>query len=444
LKYRAFIASLFSLIIAAPSFAQIAIQIDRGYDNPKKIAVVPFGRGPNVPTNEEIADIVSFDLARSGQFAPIDKRNMLSQPTRQDQVFYRDWKVLGADYLAIGNAVMLSTGQVEVTYTLYDVVSQRAMTSQKHTASPAGMRDIAHRISDSIYETITGIRGAFSTQIVYVLARNVGTKNAQFRLEMADVDGARARTLVESKEPILSASWSPDGKRVAYVSFEKQKPAIFIQELATGARTMLTDFPGLNSAPAFSPDGRKLAVVLSKDGNPEIYLMDIATRALTRLTRHPSIDTEPSFSPDGQSLLFTSERGGQPQIYRMNIASGFTERITFQGNYNARPRLLPDGKNLVFVHREQGATVFHIALLDMTRDRLLVLTETSLDESPSVAPNGTMLIYATQDRGRGILAAVSIDGRVKYRLPSSAGDVREPAWSPYLTPAIGTASGSSR
>ena len=444
MKYAAFITSALALFIATPSFAQIAIQIDRGYDNPKKIAVVAFGRGPNVPTNEEIADIVSFDLARSGQFAPIDKANMLSQPTRQDQVFYRDWKVLGADYLAIGNATMLPSGQVEVSYTLFDVVSQRQMASQKHTASPAGMRDIAHRISDSIYEAITGIRGAFSTQIVYVLARNVGTKTAQFRLELADVDGARARTLLDSKEPILSVSWSPDAKRVAYVSFEQQKPCIYIQELATGARTKLTDYPGLNSAPAFSPDGRRIALVLSKDGNPEIYLMDVASRALTRLTRHPSIDTEPSFSPDGQSILFTSERGGQPQIYRMNVATGFTERLTFQGNYNARPRLLPDGKNLVFVHRQEGATVFHIALLDITRDRLLVLTETSLDESPSVAPNGTMLIYATQDRGRGILAAVSIDGRVKYRLPSSAGDVREPAWSPYMTPAIGAASGSSR
>jgi TolB protein len=444
LKYRALILSVVAFVLSLPVSAQVAILIDRGYDNPKKIAVVPFGRGPNVPTSDEISEIVSFDLARSGQFAPIDRANMLSMPTSQDQVFYRDWKVLGADYLAIGTAEMLPTGQLDVNYKLFDVVSERELASRHFTASPAAIRDIAHMISDSIYESVTGIRGAFSTKILYVLARNVATPSAQFRLEMADADGARARTLVDSKEPILSASWSPDAKRVAYVSFERKKPAIYIQEIATGARTVLTDFPGLNSAPAFSPDGRRLALVLSKDGNPEIYLMDIATKALTRLTRHPSIDTEPSWAPDGQSILFTSERGGQPQIYRMNITTGFTERLTFQGNYNARPRLLPDGKSLVFVHRQEGATVFHIAWLDITKDRLLVLTETNLDESPSVAPNGTMLIYATQDRGRGILAAVSIDGRVKYRLPSSAGDVREPAWSPYLTPASGAATGSSR
>jgi len=428
--------------LGVPAEAQIAIQIDRGRDDAKKIAVVPFGRGVNVPSSDEIAGIVSFDLARSGQFAPIARENMLSLPTRGQEVFFRDWKILGSEYLVIGSAQMMPSGNVEVTYELFDVLAERVMARERYTAPPSGIRDIAHLISDSIYEKITGIRGAFSTKLLYVLARNLGTKNVEFRLEMADADGARARTLVESKEPILSASWSPSGKHAVYVSFERGKPAIFMQEIASGTRTMLTDFPGLNSAPAFSPDGRRLVLVLSKDGNPEIYLMDVATRALTRMTRHHAIDTEPSFTPDGQSLVFTSDRGGKPQIYRMNIANGLTERLTFEGDYNARARMLPDGKHLVFVHRQNG--VFHIALQDLTRDRVLVLTETALDESPSVAPNGTMLIYATQDRGRGILAAVSIDGSVKYRLPSSAGDVREPAWSPYLNTAAGTVSGSSR
>jgi TolB protein len=425
---------LLVLLLAAPlAEAQVTIEIDRGYDNPKKIAVVPFGIAPGLEV-ENPAGVIGFDLERSGQFAPLPAKNMLSLPVKPEEVLFRDWRVLGMEYVVIGRAEVDFDGKVLVTYHLFDVVNQRQLVSERLKGARENIRDMAHMASDTIYEKITGIRGAFSTKIVYVVASGLGTRTPRFKLEMADVDGARPRTLLESREPILSVSWSPDGKQVAYVSFEKGKPAIFLQNIATGARTLLTDFPGLNSAPSFSPDGRRLALVLSRDGNPEIYTMDLASRALTRVTRHHAIDTEPSWTADGRSLVFTSDRGGKPQIYKVDLASGLTERVTFVGDYNARARMLADGKHIVFVHRREASGVFHIALLDLERDRMLVLTETTLDESPSVAPNGTMLIYATQDRGRGILAVVSIDGRVKYRLPSAAGDVREPDWSPYLRP----------
>jgi len=406
------------------------IIIDTGYDKQTRIAIVPFRQGPEFSNQQQMADIVGFDLARSGQFAPTDMENMLSFPTTREEVFFRDWRVLGVEYLVIGRTRVDAGGNLEVGYELFDVFNERQMISNQKTALRSQWRDVAHKISDEIFEAVTGIRGAFSTRILYVLAQNVGTANARFALEVADSDGERNQTLFSSTEPILSASWSPDGRRVAYVSFEGGRPAIVLQDLASGARERLTNFEGINSSPVFSPDGQQLALVLSRDGNAEIYVLNMADRRLRRITRHHAIDTEPSWTPDGKSLIFTSDRGGHPQIYQVDLATNLVERLTFQGDYNARARLLPDGKHLVFVHRRDR--VFHIAWQDLERDDLRVLTATSLDESPSLAPNGTMLIYATQDRGRGILAVVSIDGRVKYRLPSSSGDVREPAWSPYL------------
>lgn len=406
------------------------IIIDAGYDKQTKIAVVPFAHGPELSRLDPLSGIIDFDLARSGQFAPLEQQNMLSHPTTPDQVFFRDWRVLGVEYLVIGQASADMLGNVKVDYHLFDVFNEREMVSDSISATQAKWRDVAHRVSDEVFEAITGIRGAFSTEILYVLATNVGSPEATYSLELADADGERARTLFRSKEPIMSASWAPDGQRVAYVSFETGRPAIVLQDLRTGAREPLTQFSGINGSPVFSPDGKQLAMVLSRDGNPEIYVMNLADRTLRRMTRNHVIDTEPSWSADGRSLIYTSDRGGRPQIYRQDLSSNLVERLTFRGDYNARARMLPDGKHLIFVHRDNG--VFHIAWQDLERDDLRVLTRTSLDESPSLAPNGTMLIYATQDQGRGILAVVSIDGRVKYRLPSSAGDVREPAWSPFI------------
>ena len=377
-----------------------------------------------------MADVIGFDLARSGQFDALASENMLSYPNNRQMVFFRDWRILKATYLVIGNARIVASGEVAVNFELYDVPGERLMLSRRYTVSRSQWRDVAHKISDAVYTEITGVRGAFSTKIMYVLAQNAGSPQAVFSLEIADSDGERSRTLFSSREPILSANWSPDGKRVVYVTFETGRPSIVIQDVEGSYRERLTNFRGLNSAPVFSPDGQSLAMVLSKDGDPEIFIMDLQTRALRQITRHHGIDTEPSWTPDGKHLIFTSDRGGRPQIYQVELATNYLERLTFTGSYNARGQMLPDGRHLVFVHRAEG--VFHIAWQDLERDNLQILTQTSLDESPSLAPNGTMLIYATQDQGRGILAVVSIDGSVKYRLPSSSGDVREPAWSPFL------------
>lgn len=429
---KVFVAFIF-LLVAGPAIAAGSLDtiiIDRGVDEPIRVAVVPFKTDPSLQVEANMADIVGFDLARSGQFDPLAPENMLSYPSNRQTVFFRDWRILKAAYLVIGNARLAADGQVAVDFELYDVLSERLMISQRYSIPREQWRDVAHKISDAVYEEITGIRGAFSTKIMYVLAKNSGAPNAVYQLEIADSDGERSRTLFRSSEPILSANWSPDGKRVVYVTFETGRPSIVLQDVDGPYRERLTNFRGINSSPVFSPDGKQLAMVLSKDGDPEIFLMDLASKRLRQITRHHAIDTEPSWSPDGKSLIFTSDRGGRPQIYQLELATNFLERLTFQGDYNARARLLPDGKHLVFVHRSNG--VFHIAWQDLERDNLQVLTQTSLDESPSLAPNGTMLIYATQDQGRGILAVVSIDGSVKYRLPSSSGDVREPAWSPFI------------
>lgn len=427
------LAAWFALALA-PAANAIEIVITQGWDNPTKIAVVPFGGSP--PPGVDIAAIVAADLGRSGQFSPLRNELMLSLPTTVDEVFFRDWRLLGVDYLVIGRIAAagqaLAGGPLSLTYHLFDVRAGRSIATERLAFRPNKARDAAHRAADAVYQAITGIRGAFSTKIAYVLVRGSGAQQPSHHLVVADADGHGERKLYRSNEPILSPAWSPDGSRIAYVSFETRRSTIVVQDIESGHRSRVAEYPGINGAPAFSPDGTKLAMALSRDGNSEIYIKNLVTNELRRVTRQPTaIDTEPNWTPDGQSLVFTSDRGGKPQIYRKELRTSFVDRLTFQGDYNARARLLPDGQHLVYVHRRDGR--YHIAWQNLETDAPpLLLTETTLDESPSLAPNGMMMIYATRQGGRGVLGAVSIDGKVRLTLPSQEGDVREPAWSPFL------------
>lgn len=417
------------LLFSALAQAELTIEITRGSDKPVSIAIVPFGTEQGVSLPEDIAGIIRSDLHRTGQFQPLSTDDMLSLPTRESEVFYRDWRALGVDYLVIGRASATENGY-RADYTLFDVNLQRKVFDANESGGRNAVRDIAHAISDRVYEKITNIKGAFGTKLLYVSARRLEGSQQLFRLVMSDIDGARERVLLEQREPILAPAWAPNGKVVAYVSFETSRPGIFLHNLETGQRKHLTNYPGINGGPVWSPDGKSMAMVLSKDGNPEIYVMELATQKLRRVTNHFAIDTEPAWMDDGKSLIFTSDRGGKPQIYEVEVLSGQVRRLTFEGDYNARGRVLAGGEGIVMVHRVEGK--FHIAVQNLRTGRVSILTETSLDESPSMAPNNSILLYATQHNGRGVLAAVSIDGNVQYRLPSEYGDVREPAWSPYL------------
>jgi TolB protein len=411
------------LLAATPGRAQLRLDITQGVRDAVPIAVVPFG-GQAEGAATDVAAVIASDLRMSGRFAPLERRDLVERPTTGAEIRYEDWRLLAADFIVVGR---LEPGAV--AFELHNVRTGAALLVQRLPTSEPASRATAHRIADLVFEQLTGIPGVFSTRIAYVAV--TGRPPAQrYRLVVADADGFNPRTVLESGEPVMSPAWSPDGRDLAYVSFEGKASAIYVQRLATGERSRVSARAGINGAPAWSPDGRKLALTLSRDGNLDIYTLELATQSLTRVTSDDAIDTEPEWSRDGRSIYFTSDRAGSAQVYRVVLDEARkAERITFTNSYNARPRMSPDGKELALVSLDRGG--YRIAVLNLESRNLRVLTNGRQDESPSFAPNGALVIYATREGGRGALAFASSDGAFQQRLSSDQGDVRDPAWRPF-------------
>lgn len=414
-------------VLAAPLRAQLVIEINRGVREPIPIAMPPFVGGAADP-----AQIISANLRRSGYFQPLRAGDMLSLPGPDDQVYYRDWQLSGARYLLVGEALMQGE-QLRIRYALHDIPGQRRIMESSMADSPAALRDMSHSISDALFRSITGIDGMFGSRILYITdninSGNIGTGAVRYSLMMSDQDGHRQHLLFESRAPIMSPAWSPDGREVLYVSFEGGRPAIIRQRIADGRRWQVAAHPRINGAPSWSPDGRHAAMALSRDGNPEIYLMNLQSGALRRLTDNLDSDTEPVWSRDGRHILFTSDRSGKPQIHRLHIETGRMERMTFEGE-NARPRVAPDGR-LVLMHRKGRGHFYRIAVQEPDNGEIRPVSSGSQEhESPSLAPNGAFVIYATKIGDRGLLRVSAIDAGTTYDLPASGLNVREPAWSP--------------
>jgi TolB protein len=423
---RTFLLAVLLVLAAAGAQAQLTIDITTSGGRQIPIAIMPLAGESAQP--QVVSEVVGADLARTGLFRLVNTLGVTPVPTEPSEVNFPDWTGRNAEALVIGKVEPLPEGRVEVRFRLFDVQKAAQLASFSYVVPPAQLRATAHRIADVIYEKLTGDKGVFSTKIAYVAKRG-----GRYELQVADADGYNPQSVLASREPIMSPSWSPDGSRIAYVSFDQQKPMVVVQNLAAGSTKIVANFRGNNSAPAWSPDGRTLAVALTKDGLTQVYRIPATGGTPQRLTEPAgdSMSTQPAFSPDGQWIAFTSDRGGSAQIYRMPASGGPPQRLTFEGSYNVGPRYSPDGKSIAFVQREGGR--FRIASLELATGQVTVLTDGTLDDSPSFAPNGKMILYESQAGGRGQLAAVSGDGRVRQRLSSSAGDVQDPAWGPMPT-----------
>lgn len=405
-------------LLQAPAQAELTVEITGAGANKIPLAIPDFGGDPG--TARALSAVIRGDLEHSGLFKLVDTAG--ETMTESTSPAYADWKNRGADALAAGSTTPKSDGRQDANFRLYDINKQSTLASSGFTSS---LRPLGHTIADVIYEKLIGERGVFSTRIAYVVKNGAN----HYELHIADADGQNAQAALKSKEPIISPTWSPDGTRLAYVSFENKKPVIYVHSLATGQRIVVANFKGSNSAPAWAPDGRKLAVVLSKDGGSQIFTVNADGSGVQRLTTESGINTEPFFSPDGQSIYFTSDRGGSPQIYRTSVNGGDTQRVSFDGSYNVSPRISPDGKSMAYISRREGG--FRLAIMDLGSKQVQILTDSSKDESPTFAPNSRTILIATEIGGRGVLSAVSADGRIKQRLSIPAGDVREPAWGPF-------------
>lgn len=436
---------LIGLFISGASYAVVDLELTQGVQGAIPIAIVPFaGQKANDQSPDNVAGVVNADLQNSGRFRTMDQGSMEQQPPSADQVDFAYWQKQNVSNMVVGSIQPAGSGRYRVQFQLLNAYANQGsdkktsatpgwqnsvLLSDSFTVDASQLRGLAHHISDLVYQNLTGDRGVFSTRIAYVVAQQ-SPQGSQYSLEVSDMDGYNPKPLLTSNEPIMSPSWSPNGRRLAYVSFEKGHTAIYVQDINSGNRQVVSDSPGLNNAPAWSPDGNRLALVLTQTGYPKIFVMDLNSKRLTQVTQGDSIDTEPTWTPDGRSILFTSNRGGGPQIYRTSLGSGNAQRVTFSGNYNASPSLSPDGKSLALLNGNSNR--FTIAVQDLSSGRYTNLTQSGNDQSPSIAPNGKMVIYATQAGGRGVLGMVSTDGRVKLVLPARGGEVREPAWGPFL------------